>query len=337
MKKLDVLYTSDNRYLDIMLGSIISLIKNSHIDNLRIHIICENLSKNDYQKIGKVFDKYPHVRYTIYPIEKCDMEKYQLPDWRSTQIANARLFFTEIMKDNISDIDSLLYLDADTNVVGDLNSLDEYQDITVGACKDNNRLELLEKYDLPMYYNSGVLLINIDRWMEEECDLKLLEEVKQPHTELQFPDQDIINVALKNDIEALPIEYNIMPYEYIFNDRERRLFFNTNRRYRSYEEVCRALDNPKIHHGCGLGSIKPWSDNSINPFNEEFVTCIREANPDFTLEELSRFQKILNSHPFLLRKALILRTYSPQKFYDLISDISSRKQGIKTDAKQYRK
>ena len=45
MNKLDVLYSSDNRYIDIMLASIISLIENSEIDNLNIHIISYNFKK----------------------------------------------------------------------------------------------------------------------------------------------------------------------------------------------------------------------------------------------------------------------------------------------------
>ena len=335
MNQLDVLYTSDHRYLDIMLGSIISLIKNSQIECLCIHIISASFTQEDYHKIENVFQGYRHVQYHIYPLEEFDIEKYQIPNWRNTQVANARLFFTDIMREKLTDMEHLLYLDSDTSVVGDLNSLSQYDNITVGACKDNNRLELLDRYQLPMYYNSGVLLINIDRWMEEECDEKILEEIHHPHTELNFPDQDIINLALKDDIVALPIRYNLMPYEYLFGPIDRQLFFNPNRRYRSYQEVEEALKDPKVYHGCGLGSIKPWSRNTINPFNEVFMEHILEANPNFTMQELSNFQKLLEQHPHLLRKALILRTYAPQVLYDLISEISSRQQGI--PIKRYRK
>ena len=332
---MDVLYTCDNRYLDIMLGSIISLISNSQIENLCIHIISANYRKEDYQKIDRVFQNHPNVTYQIYPLECYNIEKYQIPNWRDTQIANARLFFTDIMKDQLPSMDHLLYLDSDTNVVGDLSSLQDFENMTIGACKDVIILKALEKYHVPMYYNSGVLLINIDRWMEEECDKRLLEEIRNPHTELNYPDQDIINIALKDNIKPLPIQFNLTPYEYLFNSFERRLFFNPKVRYRSYQEVEEALENPKIYHGCGLASIKPWSNNKVNPFNEAFMKTILEANPDFEMERLSEFQRLLDNHPLLLRKSLILRTYAPQFLNDLVSEFSMKKQGI--SSKQYRK
>lgn len=335
MNTLDVLYTSDNRYLDIMLGSIASLIRNSQVENICVHIISANLNRNDYEKIVRFFSKYPNVKYNIYPLEEFDIEKYHIPDWRNTQIANARLFFTDIMREKISGIENLLYLDSDTCVVGDLTSLDQFQDVTIGACKDNNCLELLKKYQIPMYYNSGVLFINIDRWVEEKCKEKILEEIYHPHTELNFPDQDIINIALQRDIEALPIQYNLMPYEYLFDSIDERLFFNSSIKCRSYQEVEEALACPKIYHGCGLVGIKPWSNNTINPFNEMFMRYILDVNPDFEMEELTSFQKLLDRHPFLLKKALVLKTYLPQSLYDLIGEMSMKMQKIRP--KQYRK
>ena len=111
MKKLDVLYTIDNKYVDMCLGSILSLIKNGNIENLRIHIIISNFELDDYHKIEKVLNKY-NCEYYFYDIKSFDIEKFCIPKWRGTQIANARLFWEDILESNLSSIENLLYLDS---------------------------------------------------------------------------------------------------------------------------------------------------------------------------------------------------------------------------------
>ena len=51
MKKLDVLYTVDNNYIDMCLGSILSLIQNGNINDLRIHVITSGFNIEDYHKM----------------------------------------------------------------------------------------------------------------------------------------------------------------------------------------------------------------------------------------------------------------------------------------------
>ena len=53
------------------LGSILSLIKNGNIENLRIHIIISNFELDDYHKIEKVLNKY-NCEYYFYDIKMQD-------------------------------------------------------------------------------------------------------------------------------------------------------------------------------------------------------------------------------------------------------------------------
>ena len=70
--------------------------------------------------------KYPNVELYFYDIATFDIEKYGISNWRGTQIANARLFYQNILGASVSEMDNLLYLDSDTIVVSDLNDLEEY-------------------------------------------------------------------------------------------------------------------------------------------------------------------------------------------------------------------
>ena len=51
MERLDVLYTINNKYIDVMLAAILSLIENGNVNNLRLHIITSDFTKDDYYKI----------------------------------------------------------------------------------------------------------------------------------------------------------------------------------------------------------------------------------------------------------------------------------------------
>ena len=164
MNKLDVLYSSDNRYIDIMLASIISLIENSEIDNLNIHIISYNFKKNEYKKLESIIEKYKNAKFFIHRLEEFDIEKYHIPNWRGTQIANSRLFFEDILKSELPRIENLLYLDSDTIVINYLKNLEKYNENTISAVKDG-RKNTLKLLDINMSYNSGVMYINIDKWV----------------------------------------------------------------------------------------------------------------------------------------------------------------------------
>ena len=53
MERLDVLYTVNNKYVDVMLASILSLIENGKV-NIRLHIITSDFTKEDYYKIANI-------------------------------------------------------------------------------------------------------------------------------------------------------------------------------------------------------------------------------------------------------------------------------------------
>ena len=327
MERLDVLYASDANYIDIMMTSIISLIKNSNIKFLNIHIISSGFNNNDYSKVRDIISRYPNVKVDFYPLEEYDIERYNIPSWHGLQVGNARLFFQDIIGNKVKDIDTLLYLDGDTLVKGDLNQLDKYTGNPISACKDNISPSMARKYGVDTYYNSGVLLINVNEWVRRHLQDKILDEVYNPSTELYLPDQNILNIALKDDIGELPINYNLMPLEYFFNEKERKRYFNPKLRQRTAAEVGEAIINPKIYHCCCLAGIKPWYKNSINPFNEEFLKYVYEVNPDFELYDSNKFRQIFDQHPELLKKLLLLRNYLPNDFNIIVTKLSILLQG----------
>lgn len=322
MNKLDILYTTNDKYLDICLASILSLIRNGGISKLRLHIITSDFTKENYQKLDKVLIHY-NCEYYIYDINKFDINKYNIPNWRGTQIANARLFFQDIIKNNLSNMENLLYLDSDLIVVNRLNDLEEYKNNAICAVKDSCSKAYLEKMGgLSKYFNSGVLFFNVNEWLNNNYQDELIHFLENNKLQLTYPDQDILNCALDGKIVELPINYNLSANAYLFNSIGQKLYYNERLNY-SHKDVCLAKQNPKILHSTGILGIKPWMKNKVNPFNDLFMEYILEVNPEFKKVEISKLKKVLSTYPTLFKIMVLIKVYMPDKIQDYVRKITS--------------
>lgn len=326
MKKIDILYSADRNFIDIMSASILSLITNSDVEDITLHIITSQYEETDYKKIEELVHEYSNIKVNFYPMEDFNIEKYHLPSWRGTQIANSRLFFQDILKPHLSTISNLLYLDSDTLVVSSLTDLEEYNTKTISAVKDSISYSYFSRLDLKKYYNSGVIYINIDEWIKNKCQESLIKTIETTDKKLILPDQDILNCALQNKITELPLNYNLNPYTYLFEGILSKLYFNEKIRIVTHEEVIKAKTSPIIIHTSGLANIKPWHENTINPFNDEFMEYIIQVNPNFEKLPLSSYQQLLNDNPLLLKYLLVAKNYFPPKVSEVIRTTSNKLQ-----------
>lgn len=64
------------------------------------------------------------------------------------------------------------------------------------------------------YFNSGVLLINLDYWREKKLMYKALDYIAKNGNNLVFYDQDVLNALLHNSRVFLPfvIMYRMVSY-----------------------------------------------------------------------------------------------------------------------------
>lgn len=316
MKKTGILYATNKEYLKVTLASMLSLIKTNHNEKINIFFMTENLHEHDYNLIERIVKEYPNVTLSIHPIEKYHIEKYKIPGWQNTQAANARLFFQEILGNKIEEIEELLYLDSDTIVMDDLTDLNKYNG-KIHAVLDNAVPSYLEQLGVKKYFNSGVLKINTAWWKKEKCEERIIKFVRDnPTKKLTYPDQDVLNCVLGEEIEEMPMNYNLPPSINIMSNLVLDLHCKKIKRNKS--EIITAKKNPKILHSYGLLGIKPWTDNKVNPYNENFRKYLYEIEPSFELQELAGMKKILAMNPQLINSLFLLKAYTPECFQDTI-------------------
>lgn len=292
---MDVLYTVDHKYAKLMMSSLTSLVEHNKGTKINVHIIADQFDKHDYELLEYVtrFLDYSDLDIKVYDFKeiKKEIDKYEMPNWKGCQMANARIFFSKVIRD----VPQLLYLDSDTFVVNSLSGLDNYQG-PISMVKDDMSSIKAKEIDpgLEHYYNSGVIWINVDKWMEQDYDKKIADTLRNRKVEFEFPDQDALNIAFKDEIEALPPEYNMLSSAFYYNKFFlSRYYKGTDIEKYPMQEMEKAKKNPLILHATPLFVGKKYTlVQSLHPYHKIYVDYqSRLFGNDFESEELSLAEK----------------------------------------------
>lgn len=151
------------------------------------------------------------------------------------------------------EIHRVLYLDCDVIVNDDLDELFtmDISNKSLGGCVDVflNYEELVYKrlrYDKSKrYVCSGVLLLNLDYWRQNNLEKQLLDYAICNVSKLEFFDQDTINYVCQNSKIILPSKYGVMPQYFTH-----RPFLEDH-----LDEIREMIKSPAIIHYAGC---QPW-------------------------------------------------------------------------------
>lgn len=190
--------------------SICSVCENNKNDKFIFHAFCTDLTDDDIKKLELITDKYD-TTIILYFIDKSaeiikqlDLGNFHVATWY-------RIFIPYILE-----CKKVLYIDADILNLSSLTDLFRIniENYFIAAVPDtektnrnrNNMLNLKNH----IYFNAGVLLININRWIDNDCSDKILDIVKKYGQKLVLPDQDALNILFSpsGDIYYLDKKYN---------------------------------------------------------------------------------------------------------------------------------
>lgn len=271
MNEYHILYTIDNNYFRHFMVSLVSLLEHNMKHRIFIHVVADELTEENKKLLERTRLMYPNMVYELYDSKKIldYMKQFNIKTYRGSVIPVYRLFFSLILKD----IDRLLYIDSDTIIVNDLDLDNILFDKTIMACIDHMPKSYIETLDtgIQTYFNSGVLLINNKEFMNNNMFDEIIDTIRDNDKELKFFDQDILNITFNGRIGILPLHYNILSLDYYFKNVHQafRKEFGYQEFY-SDEEIGYALDNPVILHATDIYGVRPWDDNCIHPFNDEY-------------------------------------------------------------------
>lgn len=171
-----------------------------------------------------------------------------------------RLLASRLLPDTL---DRVLYLDPDILVLNPLRPLWETDlegNLFAAAAhtgktelaNDVNRLRLGVEHD---YYNSGVLLMDLELGREEIIPEEIFRYVEEHRMELVLPDQDLLNAMFGERI--FPLDDAVWNYD-------ARNYNNYVMRSSGKYNVKWVMENTAILHFCG--KAKPWKPGYIYRF-----------------------------------------------------------------------
>ena len=234
-------------YIPYACVTIKSIIENHKNEVVNIHLLSDYISDKMRNRLDEVVKDSVSTNLHIHIVN--DESLRGLKDTWSIY-AWYRIFLPQVLS---NDIHRILYLDADTIVVGNLKELFtlNMDGIAIAGCIDpvsfNNQTFTRCGYESSKgYICTGVLLMNLDYWREYNLTDEIIYWAQQNSQNIIFPDQDTINYLCRDSKIILPLQYGIIGS-----------FFQKSQYYQLpfIEELRNAIKSPKIIHYAGQA---PW-------------------------------------------------------------------------------
>jgi lipopolysaccharide biosynthesis glycosyltransferase len=177
-------------------------------------------------------------------------------------------WYRVLLPDRLPALDRVLYLDADTLVLAPLDELwaTDLQGYAVAAVLNplypGMRDDFSARLGLPSltrYFNSGVLLLNLQVWREQRLTQTVLEALAQGSWLGDWPDQNLLNRLLWRHCRYLPPRWNAQ--NTLFELPARQLPFTP-------AQIAEARRQPAILHF--IGPYKPWHPLSRHPYRQRY-------------------------------------------------------------------
>lgn len=245
IKPLQVMLTSlflNNKEEDFSIYLMHSSLSTEEVDMLQVYVGEEGHQLHELKITGEYFQDAPVVKHYT-------KEMYY------------RLLAYKFLPDTL---DRVLYLDPDILIINEIKNLYEtdltgylyaaaYHDLA--TIKELNKIRL-KAYEMEAYYNSGVLLMNLEEQRERINEQEIYDFVEKNKKRLVLPDQDILNGLYSQeikDIEEVLYNYDTRFYHYykLTSKGEYHLDY--------------VIHNTSILHFCG--KKKPWLKNYTGKFH----------------------------------------------------------------------
>jgi lipopolysaccharide biosynthesis glycosyltransferase len=184
-----------------------------------------------------------------------------------------RLLIPYLLSNQFSKV---IYLDCDLIVQGDLSHLwdmdinNEYllavQDVGIPYISSTYGLMNYQELGIPAdykYFNSGVLVINLEKWRSDNISKKVIDYIEKNSEYIRWCDQDGLNAVLAGKWSELETKWNQTCRFHQYSKRETS--FTKEKREREPNDTC------IIHFAT---SLKPWNSNEYHPANELFFNYL---------------------------------------------------------------
>lgn len=287
---MDIIFATNNSFCQHAAVAIASLLDNNKNEKICIHLFAIECRSDNIAKIKVVTEKW-NAQIKVYQITP-DIFKGFPPTGNYSIACYLRLLSPSLLPK----LDKVLYLDCDLVVNGPIKELWnlDISNYSMAALPDAilsyNIVKDYLGYDYYKegYINSGVLLINLKYWRENNIQEKLIDYLNT-HT-VKLPDQDALNIILHGTIKFLHPKWNCHVGYFSFPP----IVIKEQKKY-----IKELWNKAVIIHFSGL--VKPWYKECVNPYKKVYLKYLRQTPyKDYKLISLQK-------NTFKSKKVIFLR------------------------------
>ncbi|MGH1486224.1 MAG: glycosyltransferase family 8 protein [Cellvibrionaceae bacterium] len=247
--------SSDNNYaqhVGVMMQSLLS--NTSTPEQVQIHLISNEISDNNLQKLSLCADKFS-ASLNIIPANNQQYDN--LPTLRYGTSAYQRISLGDYLP---STAHKAIYLDCDILVLGDIKGLwDTPLDNNPLAAVENLSPKACQSLDFARndYFNSGVLVADLQWWRNNDIYTDAVSFITEHADRLKYIDQCTLNNIFKKKWKRLDLSWN-----------QQADIYGVLKKYSdgcgySKADIKKAIKQPNIVHF--IGTQKPWLLNCFHP------------------------------------------------------------------------
>lgn len=250
MVEINIAFTSSNMFCGILSVAMASILRHSEEDeNISFCIFSSDMTEENKRKLHSL-QKIKKFNLQFVQLDSSEFGEYK---GKINPATNFRLKIGSLLPQ----WDKVLFLDADLIVCHSLKKLWLY-DLThyhAAAVVDPGidiQFEYTKKHHAlfpERRFNTGVMLVNLAKWRQDNIEKKIFEAFTWYTGEYElWPDQNVLNMVLKDTMFELPHGYNACPLLAYYNV------------YHDKKALTEAFLNPSIIHYAAGGTFKPWTD-----------------------------------------------------------------------------
>lgn len=311
---IPIFLASDDNYAPLLSIAMYSILYNTN-NFINFYVLDDGIADFHKRQISKCLqEKFNSFSLEFIPL---DVNK-EFKDHNITPNYPTLSIYSRFLIPNIKpNINKAIYLDCDTIVLDDITKLynENLDGYPIGAVPEHKfNVEVLKLKNNAQnslnhnYFNSGVLLIDCEKWRKNNFINDLL-KISLP--KLLCPDQDILNNYFDNNYKVLSFKYNLKSADIFQNNQCKKLF----NRDGVIDDIENSKNNPVIKHfnmpdrawqtnkGLNAEKIKFFEDfwffAKMTPFYNGLLNNFNIANINIKKNKKKIFIKIFNIIPFI--------------------------------------
>lgn len=267
---INIVYIFDEKYLLPTIVSIQSLLNSRNIRRSNFYDIYLITTVREQGKLDifKNFESYSNLKINIIKCNDKDINfpKIETPGFHVSFAAVLKFYIPEILNFK----NKVLYIDSDTIINKDISELyfsnlnNSYaavvEDIKPKILYKPPILQKLKIKSHKAYFNSGMMLLNLEKLRDDGIINKLIEYRKTGIN--YFMDQDAFNVCFANKVKLMSLRFNCLIHNFDCFDLDTiKKEYKLAEKYNTFNGLLG--DMSIVHYS---SKDKPWSINK--PYNE---------------------------------------------------------------------